>query len=149
MQITRFTDIGLRITMLLAAEKYTHGVTTHYLAEKLGCSYAHSTKVIAALQEIGVIETKRGRSGGVLLKANADSMPIGHIARALEKYESPTEGIQGTMCPTCPACNLKEALIQAQEAFFHVLDSYTVRELLPALHKIPPADSAIELLPLI
>lgn len=63
MQLTRFTDLGLRIVMRLAVEGPNAQLHTDDLAAQLCVSYTHATKVVARLSEMGAIESTRGRHG--------------------------------------------------------------------------------------
>ena len=71
MQLTRFTDIGLRVVMRLvaaeaAARETASGpstLTTKDLAAELAVPYTHVAKVVSRLSELGVVHSRRGRSG--------------------------------------------------------------------------------------
>ena len=68
MQLTQFTDLGLRIVMRLATEtpgQDAAAPSTRSIAEQLAVSYTHATKVVARLSDLGVVTTRRGRGGGL------------------------------------------------------------------------------------
>ena len=68
MQLTRFTDLGLRAMMLLAAgESREQRVTTRAIAVSAGASENHIAKAISRLAELGLVHTRRGRDGGLEL----------------------------------------------------------------------------------
>lgn len=63
MQLTRFTDLGLRTMMLLAAgEADGHRVTTRTIAAGANASEHHIAKAVARLADLGMLHARRGAS---------------------------------------------------------------------------------------
>lgn len=77
MQLTQFTDLGLRVVMHLAASPADSVPRTKLVAEQLHLSYAHTTKVVARLSELGIVTTRRGRGGGWRSPNSAAPPPSG------------------------------------------------------------------------
>ena len=68
MQLTRFTDLGLRTMMLLAAgDADDRRVTTRTIAAGADASENHVAKAVARLAELGMVNARRGRVGGLSL----------------------------------------------------------------------------------
>src|SRR3954452_18108717 len=84
MQLNGFTDLGLRLVMRLAVLDEDAASTTRALSTQLNVSYTHATKVVTALENLRVVETKRGRNGGLRLTSHGRSTSIGRLVRALE-----------------------------------------------------------------
>ncbi|CPW05418.1 HTH-type transcriptional repressor NsrR [Mycobacteroides abscessus subsp. abscessus] len=63
MQLTRFTDLGLRIVMRLAVEGPNAQLHTDDLAAQLCVSYTHATKVVARLSEMGQLSPRADAMG--------------------------------------------------------------------------------------
>jgi Rrf2 family nitric oxide-sensitive transcriptional repressor len=129
-QLTRFTDLGLRITMLLAAAQRDRQLSTAQVAEQMRVPYAHAAKVVARLAGLGVVESARGRYGGIRLTEFGEGRSIGWIARRLEGPGEVVECEGTSPCPLRHGCRLRGALRQAQEAFFQVLDCSTVADMI-------------------
>ncbi|MEE2034347.1 RrF2 family transcriptional regulator [Rhodococcus chondri] len=130
MQLTQFTDLGLRVVTHLAAAPTDSVPSTKSVAEQLNLSYAHTTKVVARLSELGVVTTRRGRGGGLTITELGRSATIGWLARQLEGEGEVVE-CEGTKpCPLRQACSLRSALRNAQEAFYRSLDTATVADLI-------------------
>lgn len=136
MQLTRFTDLGLRILMRLATpasrtdEGYAaRATTTSTVAAQLAVSPTHAAKVVARLQGLGLVETRRGRTGGLAITDAGRSVSVGWLARELEGTDEVIECEGDNPCPLAHACRLRGVLRQAQEAFFTVLDPWTVEDL--------------------
>ncbi len=130
MHLTRHTDFGLRVLMHLALES-PRSVTVAEVADAFGLSRHHLTKVAQRLRVLGVVETQRGRRGGLKLAKPPGEIALGIVVRALERFDvvecfdSATNG-----CILTPACGLQGAMTEAVEAFLHVLDGYTLADLL-------------------
>ncbi|GAA2137141.1 nitric oxide-sensing transcriptional repressor NsrR [Nocardioides koreensis] len=128
MQLTGFTDLALRIVMRLAVLEDSTS-TTRTVSDQLEVKYTHATKVVAELQRLGVVETRRGRAGGLRLRDDAHSLSVGQLVRSLE---GPGEVVQcegPVPCPLRGGCRLRAALHDAQEAFFAALDPLTIADL--------------------
>lgn len=130
MQLTRFTDLGLRILMRLAVPAADGSApTTQWVADQMAVKYTHAAKVVARLQTLGVVETRRGRLGGLRITEHGRTMSIGRLVRKLEGTSEVIECEGTNPCPLRSACRLRNVLRDAQEAFFRELDPFTVTEL--------------------
>ncbi len=82
MQLTRFTDLGLRAMMLLAAgESADKRVTTGQIAASAGASENHIAKAVSRLVELGLVEARRGRIGGLSLTDEGRAASVGRLVR--------------------------------------------------------------------
>ncbi|NXY97793.1 Rrf2 family transcriptional regulator [Streptomyces sp. BR123] len=128
MRLTRFTDLALRTLMRLAVVE-DDLPTTRDVAASMEVPYTHTTKVVARLQHLGLIEARRGRGGGLALTAAGRAASVGAVVRELEGAGDVVECEGTTPCPLRGACILRGALRRAQEAFFATLDPLTVNDL--------------------
>ncbi|MGF7125138.1 MULTISPECIES: RrF2 family transcriptional regulator [unclassified Rhodococcus (in: high G+C Gram-positive bacteria)] len=134
MQLTQFTDLGLRIVMRLAAEQpASDAPSTRAVAEQLAVSYTHATKVVARLSELGVVTTRRGRGGGLAITELGRTASVGWLTRQLEGDGEVVTCEGDKPCPLRRGCRLRSALRDAQEAFYTALDAMTVRDLTPSV----------------
>lgn len=127
MRLNRSTDISLRILMLGAVGDDL--LTIDRLAESLNVPRHHLAKVVQRLQHLGLLETVRGRHGGVRLTPSAPHASIGAVVRDLEGGTEVVECEGESACPLHRGCRLRGALRAAQEAFFTALDPITVADL--------------------
>lgn len=132
MQLTRFTDIGLRVLMRLAADDVEHLHTSRGLAEELDVPYAHVAKVVSRLAEIGVVHARRGRTGGLMITELGRTARVGWVTRQLEGDSEVVDCDGPTPCPLRAGCALRGALARAQRAFYDSLDALTVADLIVA-----------------
>ena len=129
MRLNRSTDISLRILMLSAVQD-DDLLTIDHLAESLNVPRHHLAKVVQRLQHLGLLETVRGRNGGVRLTVGAPAASIGGIVRGLEGETEVVEcDAEAAVCPLIGGCRLRGALRRAQEAFYAALDPITVGDL--------------------
>ena len=133
-----FTDLALRILMRLAVLSTDESTTTNVLAEQLRVRYTHATKVVAALHKMGIVETRRGRHGGLWLSVDGKQISVGTIARELEGDREVVDCEGANPCPLRAGCRLRWALRDAKEAFFASLDSINVGDLVA-----PPTRSVL------
>ncbi|WP_431907143.1 RrF2 family transcriptional regulator [Nonomuraea jabiensis] len=132
MRLTAFTDISLRIVMRLAVAEPDDLLTTRVAAELLAVPYTHAAKAVARLSDLGVVEARRGRGGGLQLTAAGREATVGSLVRALEAAGDVVGCEDDPPCPLRAACRLRSALRQAQEAFYASLDAITVASLVDA-----------------
>ena len=130
MRLNLQTDYALRLLMHLAVNGETLS-TIADVAERYDISKNHLMKVAHVLGREGVIETVRGRAGGLRLAQPADEINVGAIVRLMEADLAIVECFQGGAgeCLITPACRLKGVFREALEAFLSVLDQYTIDEL--------------------
>jgi len=130
MQLTRYTDYGLRVLLYLACTE--EDVTVAEIAQQYGVSRNHLVKIVHRLSQLGHIQTSRGRSGGMHLAHPPQSIRLGDVIRDLETNRTIVECFNPATntCPIAPACALKGVLVEAEAAFQNVLDNYTIADLI-------------------
>ncbi|MEU4813725.1 Rrf2 family transcriptional regulator [Nocardia fluminea] len=129
MQLTRFTDLGLRVVMRLAVVGNGDRPGSREIADELAVSYAHVAKVITRLAELGVVDARRGRRGGLAITELGRDASVGWLVRRLEGDGEVVECEGTNPCPLRTGCLLRSALRSAQEAFFASLDTLTIEDL--------------------
>ncbi|MBB6171848.1 Rrf2 family nitric oxide-sensitive transcriptional repressor [Nocardiopsis mwathae] len=125
MRLTAFTDLSLRIVMRLAVAE-DELLTTRDVAGMVAMPYTHAAKAVARLSELGLVEARRGRGGGLRLSEAGHRASVGWIVRELEGAGDVVGCEDDPPCPLRSACRLRSALRAAQEAFFASLDPVTV-----------------------
>ena len=130
MRITDYTDYAFRVLMFLAVSGEGL-VTIREIADRYGISRSHLTKVVHGLGRAGFILTVRGKGGGIRLARPAEKISVGAVARCTEQNIPLAECFPGgtDACRIAPCCQYKAVLAEAEEAFFAVLDRYTVLDL--------------------
>jgi Rrf2 family nitric oxide-sensitive transcriptional repressor len=130
MKLTSFTDYSLRVLLYLAADT-SRRATISEIATAFTVSENHLTKVVHLLGRQGWIETTRGKGGGILLAKPPDEICIGRVVRDTEGASVPAECFaeDGGRCVITRCCRLKGVLAEAVDAFYSVLDGYTLADI--------------------
>lgn len=131
MRLTTFTDYTLRVLIYIGlrpGERATIGE----LADVYQISRNHLMKVVHHLGQAGHIETLRGKGGGFLLAQAPEEINIGALVRDTERHSSLVECFSdsGCDCRIDPACRMKGMLNEALDAFYAVLDQYSLADLI-------------------
>ncbi|WP_331346659.1 Rrf2 family transcriptional regulator [Cellvibrio sp. UBA7661] len=135
MYITRYTDYSLRVLMYVAL-KGDEISTIAEIAESYGISKNHLMKVVQELNAKGYLIAVRGKNGGLRLNGQPENINIGTLVRDTEQDLAIVECFSNAQaCTITPACQLKMVFAQALEAFFNVLDQYSLADLLPQKRK--------------
>ena len=129
MQLTTHTDYSLRLLIYLAVRDSSEPARVQDAAARYGISTHHVAKVAQTLVQLGYIHSYRGRGGGLLLAVPVETINIGTLVRQTENLRLLECFGPNSTCPIDPACNLKRALGEAQQAFLQVLDGYTLDQL--------------------
>lgn len=127
MKLTTYTDYALRTLMYLATHR-DRLVTIAEIAERHGISKNHLMKVVYQLGLSGLVETLRGRNGGLRLKREPEDITVGEVVRSTETDFDMAECFDpsGDQCLYSPACLLKDVLGTATAAYLDVLDNVTL-----------------------
>jgi len=98
------------------------------ISEKFGIPKNHLIKVVHHLGKENIIQTIRGKNGGILLCKAPSDISIGKVVRKFENTLKPVNCEQPE-CLIQPICLLKPALFKAMEAFLITLDQYTLADI--------------------
>ncbi|MGD2112939.1 MAG: Rrf2 family transcriptional regulator [Gammaproteobacteria bacterium] len=131
MRLTTFTDYSLRVLIYLGTRSDRRAVVGE-IAAAYGISKNHLLKVILFLAEQGYVVTTRGKGGGVQLQLDPGRIRIGDVVRRSEAGSVLVECFSpGTSdCRIERSCLLRGAFSKALQAFYAVLDTYTLADLL-------------------
>jgi len=130
MRLSEYTDYTLRVLMYCAAHR-DRLVTIGELAEHHGLSKNHLMKVVNDLARQGLLETTRGRGGGLRLLAEPETICIGDVVRATETDFRLVECFDATTnaCTLTPSCRLKHLFNDALAGYFKALDGATLADM--------------------
>jgi Rrf2 family nitric oxide-sensitive transcriptional repressor len=128
MQLTRFSDLGLRVLMYLTQHERPETVTISEIATQFDVPVNHLTKVVHRLGQLGWVSTLRGRKGGLRLARPAVDIRVGEVVRAMEGHEALID-CEGLQCRLTGACLLRGALKDALDAFYHSLDRHSLADI--------------------
>ena len=130
MKLTTFSDYTLRVLMYLALNR-ERLATIPEIAAAYEISENHLMKVVHQLARSGVIESVRGKGGGIRLAREPGDIRLGQIVRASEGSAPIVECLsdEAATCRIAPVCRLTSVLSRAFEALYASLDEYTLADL--------------------
>ncbi|MDP0557695.1 nitric oxide-sensing transcriptional repressor NsrR, partial [Salmonella enterica] len=111
MQLTSFTDYGLRALIYMASLPDGRMTSISEVTEVYGVSRNHMVKIINQLSRAGFVTAVRGKNGGIRLGKPANTICIGDVVRELEPLS--LVNCSSEFCHITPACRLKQALSKA------------------------------------
>lgn len=131
MRLTTFSDYTLRVLIYLGLRD-EQLCTINQIAEDYNISRNHLMKVVHHLGQQGYIETVRGKGGGIRLAQTPGAVNVGTVIRETEQETSLVECFESatSCCRIESACLLKGVFSKALQAFYSVLDDYTLADLL-------------------
>lgn len=130
MRLTTYSDYALRMLVYLAL-KPEKQATIDEVAEAYGISRNHLMKLAFEMGKLGLVDTIRGRCGGLRLSRPPEDISVGEVIRATERDLQLVECFStGSTCRITRSCVLRSVLGEALEAFLEVLDFYTLADLI-------------------
>jgi len=136
MRLTQWSDYSLRVLMYCAAcVQRDKPATIGEIAETHGISRSHLTKIVMTLASLGLLETTRGRGGGLRLLRPAHQIVLGEVIRQTETDFNLVECFDNdhNTCRLNGHCRLKGTLQQAMDSYLAVLDGVTLADLVAPL----------------
>ncbi|TCT38857.1 iron-responsive transcriptional regulator RirA [Martelella mediterranea] len=138
MRLTKQTNYAVRMLMYCAANDGKLSRIPE-IAKAYGVSELFLFKIIQPLHKAGIMETVRGRNGGVKLGRPAAEITLFDVVRVTEENFAMAEcfgGAGDTDCPLVDSCGFNSALREALNAFFTVLAKYSIADLVHRRHDI-------------
>ena len=129
MRLTHYTDYALRTLIYLGLCK-PQQATISEISQAYEISENHLVKVVHRLGQLGLIKTNRGRGGGLRLALPPSEIIVGQVVRQTEDDLALVECFVNGGCIITNTCRLRGVLGEALEAFFGVLDRYSLADLL-------------------
>jgi Rrf2 family nitric oxide-sensitive transcriptional repressor len=130
MRLTAFSDVCLRVLLVLNEANNAKLLTTRNVADQVGTPYNHVSKSMLKLRNLGLVEAVRGRSGGVRISSAGTQATVGGVLRVLnEQTDVAACHTDSGDCPLIHDCGLRGALNHAREAFYASLDTMIIGSL--------------------
>jgi len=128
MHLTRQADYTMRLLIHLAVQP-DQSATVEQIAQRYKISRHHLTKVAHRAVQAGYVSGVRGRSGGLKLARKPKDICIGEVLRTVEDWDIvECFAAELNACVITGGCGLKPILKQALDAWFAVLDRYSLAD---------------------
>lgn len=143
MRLTQQTNYSIQALMYCAINRAGPS-RIRDIAKAYKISELHLFKIMHVLVDAKLIETLRGRNGGIRLARPADTIKLSEVVRAAEGQLELNECMSaaGHVCAVGPGCGVGGALNRALGAFFEVLDDYTIADMVAGAVPVPGTDTA-------
>ncbi len=144
MRLTKQTGYALRI-LIHCGQAQGKLVKVPEIARAYQITEHNLFKIIPLLVHCGVIETVRGRGGGIRLAKAAEDIRLGEVVNATEETRIEADCLGGDIgaCPIRPIAPINRILDEAIGAFIEVLEQYTLADLLSTRPK-PRSEAALQ-----
>ena len=131
MRLTKQTNYAIRMMMYCAVNRNGQLSRVQDVAKAYGVSDLFLFKILQPLVEAGFMESVRGRKGGVRLARQPGDITLYDVVRVTEESFAMAECFEAgdIDCPLVDGCALNGALYKALNAFFEVLQGYTIEDL--------------------
>ena len=129
MQLTSFTDYGLRTLMFLARKPEAKS-SVKEIADYYGISRNHLVKVVHKLAQLGYIQSTKGKGGGISIVPETLDASLADIVKKLEPNMNIVECFDkvNNTCRITDSCQLKHYLFEAKQSFITTLEKYTLAD---------------------
>ncbi len=131
MRLNQASDFALRVLMFVACNDSDLSKIND-ISKRYNISRAHLMKIVNKLAQAGLLETVRGRNGGLRLNRSPRDISIGDVVRVIEEDFALVECMRGpeiNKCIITPACQLIAVVDEALKEFMAVLDRYTLADI--------------------
>lgn len=130
MRLSTKTNLAVRILMFCALNP-DQKIRKLQVARYCNASVSLVSVVIQQLGIAGFLKTTRGRGGGIRLNTHPDNISVGAVFREFEKQTGFAEWFDATRNtePLVEHCSLRPVLGEALAAFYSVLDSTSLSDL--------------------
>lgn len=138
MLVTQKKQYALRAIFELARQRGEEPVKTSTIAEAQAIPPRFLEVIMGQLKRAGLVDSKRGFSGGYTLTQAPDRICVGDIFRVLDQEDNTEACMACTSKGNCPFlgdCVFMGLWDQAQRAMDAVYDQTTIQSLIDQAHK--------------
>ena len=130
MRFTRQTNYAFR-ALIYCATNQNDLSKVATIAKAHGISETFLFKIVQPLAEAGLLQTVRGRNGGVRLGRSATDISLWDVVQITEDGFALAECFEegASTCPLIDHCLLTKALKEAMAAFTDVLKRHTIADI--------------------
>jgi len=131
MRLNQASDFALRVLMFVACND-SELSKINDISRRYNISRAHLMKIVNKLAQAGLLQTVRGRNGGLRLNRPPRDISVGDVVRVIEEDFALVECMRGpenNKCIITPACRLAGIIDQALKEFMAVLDQHTLADI--------------------
>lgn len=129
--ISAKTDYAIRAAIELASAGPGGSLTAHAISDAQGIPLRFLLNILADLRRVGLVDSRRGPSGGWWLSRAADEITIADVVRAVDgplaDVSTSRPGVQSTNQETSESVN--NLWVAVRSGIRHILEQTTVADL--------------------
>ena len=130
MMISTKGRYALQVMLDLAQQCPDAYISLHDISQRQAVSMKYLEAIVAMLNKAGMVESRRGKSGGYRLTRAPEEYTVGDILRTTEGSLAPVACLDGNAdCTMAKACVTVEIWAKIEEAVNHVVDNITLADL--------------------
>ena len=143
MKLSTRTKYGTRALMTLALAEDDRVMSTREVADKQDISFKYLEQIMSALRAGGLVNSRRGQSGGYTLSRQPEKINLLQVYRVLEGSTAPSDCVDNPeTCSLGCACPTRETWAEIGRSIREVLENTTLRELVER-HRQKQRDGSI------
>jgi len=140
LRISKLTDYGVVLAVELAAQDAPMSVRA--LSEATGVPQATASKVLQSLGRAGLVESRRGATGGYTLARPSELIPMLDILTAFEGPLAVTECVDEGTCIHEAGCGTRVSSQRVNDAVATALTGVSLADMAPPTILVPLTLSA-------
>ena len=132
MKISYKSDYALKAVLDLAlCYEGRDPVSIHDTAKRIDAPVKFLEQIFSSLKTYGIIESRRGSSGGYLLARSPEKITVGEIIRLIEGPTEPISCVKQdyTGCNEIFTCVFRSVWQDVHQATSHIIDNINFRDL--------------------
>jgi Rrf2 family protein len=134
--ISEATSIALHLCARLTTTG-TELYSSRKIAEEFDFSMNHLAKVVQKLVKAGILESSRGKFGGIRLKKPADQISVTELNELLAEFDDKGCLLNSRVCPGCK-CSFGKWLHLENQKIADSLRKTNIKEIADSLTLKPP-----------
>jgi Rrf2 family protein len=134
--ISNKAKYAFRALLAVAAEPEGESLTSAEIARRHAIPHKFLEQILLDLKKAGILDSRRGKSGGYVMLRPADTISFGEVLRLFEGPLAPLPCLSRQSyrrCEDCESethCTIRREFGRAYDASRHVLDSRTIADAL-------------------
>lgn len=148
MKLSLRGEYALRALVVLGMNHGEEVISIQHISERQNIPKRFLEQILNDLKTLGVVESRRGVSGGYRLRQSPEHITLAAVIRHLEGPLAPVGCVSEkfyTPC-TCPdekKCGIRSVMKEVREAIVKILEGVTVAHLCDRVRKLQGADHPI------
>ena len=130
MRLSQKTDYGLAAVIYLSQQKENRRCSLEEISRDTKIPEEFLRKICQTLTKYGVVESFRGKDGGVNLARSPENISLFDIVEWLEDKKGLVRCLRGEYCPRSNQCPASPFWQEIQQRLFHTLQEVTIEDLI-------------------